>query len=96
MTQGFRVLVQPAAQRDIANALEWYGQRGIGLADRFLDALDETMGIIVRMPDAFPAVHRNVRRAMMRTLPPAVFTTSSTPIDSLSSPCSIRATRAGC
>lgn len=73
MTHGPRVRIQPAAQVDIASALEWYGHRGIDLAERFLGAFDETMEIIVRMPDAFPVVHRQVRRALMRSFPYCIY-----------------------
>ena len=58
-----RIRITPLAAHDIAEAREWYQERGPLLGDRFEHALDETFDRIVEYPRAFPVVWRGTRRA---------------------------------
>jgi plasmid stabilization system protein ParE len=60
------VVVRPAAAVDIEDAHSWYEQQRKGLGAEFLAALRTTMGLVVKHPEAFPVLHRNTRRALVR------------------------------
>jgi plasmid stabilization system protein ParE len=67
------VVLTPAAEADIADAVEWYAGRSAALGDQFIVA---TRAIIARLADnplQFPNVHKEVRRALLRRFPYAVF-----------------------
>ena len=68
-----RLVVRAAAEADIVDAALWYEQRAQGLGTEFLRALDVAFAEIARMPDRFPAVHRECRRALLRRFPYAVY-----------------------
>jgi toxin ParE1/3/4 len=64
-----RLVVHAAAEADIVDAALWYEQRSHGLGREFLRAVDVTLAEIVRMPERYPTVHREVRRALLRRFP---------------------------
>lgn len=68
-----RFVVRSAAEADLATAVEWYEQRSAGLGLEFLRAVDVTFARIARMPQAFPRLHEDIRRARMRRFPYGVF-----------------------
>ena len=61
-----RVLVRPAAAADIENAYQWYEQQRAGLGAEFLAALRATMDLVLIHPEAFPVIHRETRRVLLR------------------------------
>jgi len=60
------VVVRPQAAADIEDAHRWYEVQRVGLGGEFVAALQETVGRVLDRPDAFPIVHRGVRRALIR------------------------------
>ncbi len=68
-----QLIVRPEAEADIAEAFSWYEARLSGLGSEFLRVLDATFNSILRNHDVYPEVHRNVRRALTRRFPFAVF-----------------------
>jgi hypothetical protein len=66
-----RLVVRSAAEADIAAAL-WYEERATGLGTEFLRAVDVTLAEIRRLPERFPMVHLQCRRALLRRFPYAV------------------------
>lgn len=69
-----RVVVRPAAAADIENAYEWYESQQPGLGDEFLAALRTTRDRLLEHPEAYPALHRNTRRALIpQRFPYALF-----------------------
>ena len=72
-----RLVVRAAAEADILQAALWYDQRSPGLGTEFLRAVDVTLAEIERMPDRFPLVYRESRRALLRRFPCAVFFVAS-------------------
>ena len=68
-----KLLVRPAAAADIEEAYLWYEKQRAGLGDEFLAAVDSLLGEIVAHPTAYQAIHREVRRALLRRFPYAVF-----------------------
>jgi plasmid stabilization system protein ParE len=59
------VVVRPAAAADIEDAYLWYESRRRGLGEEFLAALRLTRDRVLEHPEAFPALHRNTRRALI-------------------------------
>ena len=68
-----RLVVRSAAEADIASAALWYGQRAPGLGEEFLRSVDVALAEITRMPERFPVVHLNCRRALLRRFPYGVY-----------------------
>jgi plasmid stabilization system protein ParE len=64
-----RLLIRPEAQSEIAEAFDWYQERAEGLGDEFVRVLDACLSSILRQPLAYPIVHRNARRALLRRFP---------------------------
>ena len=61
------------ARSDISEAVEWLAERSPTVPQRFRASLEDTFGIILEHPSMFPQVHREVRRALLRKFPYAVF-----------------------
>jgi plasmid stabilization system protein ParE len=68
-----RLVVRRAVEADIADAALWYEQRAPGLGAEFLRAADVTLAEVARMPERFPAVYRESRRALLRRFPYAIY-----------------------
>jgi plasmid stabilization system protein ParE len=51
----------------------WYENQKLGLGDDFLGCVDHTLERICQMPESYPIVYRDIRRAMVRRFPYAVF-----------------------
>ena len=71
MTYG--VVVRPEAAREIQEAFDWYEERGAGLGPEFLRAADACLSGVRRNPEAYPLMHGQVRRALIRKFPYALF-----------------------
>jgi toxin ParE1/3/4 len=67
------LIIQPEAEEDIAEAFGWYEARLSGLGSEFLLVLDAVFNSILRDPNIYPQVHKQVRRALARRFPFAVF-----------------------
>ena len=63
------LIIEPAAEADIAQAFDWYEGELEGLGSRFLDAVDAALVTIAQRPESFPVVHRSARRALLRRFP---------------------------
>ena len=69
----YNVIVRPEAAREIQEAFDWYEGRGEGLGLEFLRAADACLSGVRRNPSAFQPVHDQVRRALLRKFPYALF-----------------------
>jgi len=67
------LIVRPEAERDLRDAYSWYESHSAGLGEEFLRSIDATFALIQRHPEAFPFIHRQVRRALIRRFPYGVF-----------------------
>ncbi len=67
----FELVVEPSAARDIADADAHYSQ--FGKADAFVAEIDNVFEQLASRPLMYPAVHGDVRRALLRRFPFAVF-----------------------
>ena len=66
---GFR----PEAESELTEARDWYRERGLGLGDEFLRAVDSCLATIQRLPESHPVVYRDIRRALLRRFPYGIF-----------------------
>lgn len=67
----FELVVEPSAAQDIADADAHYAK--FDKADAFLSAIDVVFDQLTSMPLMYPAVHGDVRRALLRRFPFSIF-----------------------
>lgn len=67
------IRVAPTAQGDLRRASRWYEDQKPGLGGEFLDEVDLVFTRIGQTPLQFPEVESNVRRALLRRFPFAVY-----------------------
>ena len=60
------VIIQPAAELDLAVAQLWYETERMGLGTAFRAAVDRAIGLISSQPDMFPVVLREARRVLRK------------------------------
>ena len=65
----YTLIVKPEAHADIADQEGHYRQIGEGLADRFLEAVEQTLKRIVRAPLAYAVDFMAARKAHVRDFP---------------------------
>jgi len=69
----YQVIVRPEAAREIQEAFDWYEERSEGLGLEFLRAADVCLSSVRRNPESYPIIHGQVRRALLRRFPYALF-----------------------
>lgn len=67
------IIVRPEAEADLARARDWYGRQRIGLGHEFLLSIDEALGRVSGAPELNPIVHKDLRRALVRRFPYAIY-----------------------
>jgi toxin ParE1/3/4 len=68
-----QVVFRPQAVAEARDALQWYDEQKSGLGAKFADAIDETIRRIAANPPAFPFVHGEIRRAVIRQFPYGIY-----------------------
>ena len=68
-----RLSIRKAAESDMAEAADWYDEHSKGLGRRFVIAVDQTFSTILERPHSFPAVEREIRRAIVPGFPYCVY-----------------------
>ncbi|MGO9570185.1 MAG: type II toxin-antitoxin system RelE/ParE family toxin [Desulfomonilaceae bacterium] len=66
-------LIRPDAETDIAEAYRWYEEQREGLGADFLLCVEEGLSKIQRAPEAYPVVHKNVHRLLIKRFPYGIF-----------------------
>ena len=67
------IRLTPEAEADLTDAYAWYRDRGESLASEFLASFESVLEALDRHPESSPEIHNQVRRALMRRFPYAVF-----------------------
>jgi len=67
------VVFRPEAEAEISQAAQWYEARANGLGSEFVRSLEAAIANIERHPLAYQIVFGEVRRALLRRFPYAVF-----------------------
>ena len=68
-----RFLVEAEAEAELDEAFSWYEGRAQGLGSEFTRAVRAVFALIGRNPEQFPRVRGDVRRALVRRFPYAVY-----------------------
>ncbi len=68
-----KFLFRSEAAADVVGAREWYEAQREGLGKAFADALEHVLSAITAMPESFPVVRGDVRRALLRRFPYALY-----------------------
>ena len=68
-----KFLFRPAAAADVESARGWYEREREGLGDEFLDEVRTTVQSVLAMPEAYPVMKRQTRRALVRRFPYGLF-----------------------
>jgi len=63
----------PEAEAELLEAARWYREQSPGLDQEFMRCVDDALATIGRVPNLFPLVHRQLRRALVRRFPYAIF-----------------------
>jgi plasmid stabilization system protein ParE len=67
------VRFHPEADREFKDAFNWYDHQRKGLGAEFFLCVDESIERIQNNPQLYPLVYNNIRRAVVRRFPFAVF-----------------------
>jgi plasmid stabilization system protein ParE len=67
------MIIRPEAEADLANAWDWYERQRAGLGAEFFLCVEEVLERIGRTPEMYMVVHHDVRRALTRRFPYAVY-----------------------
>ncbi len=63
----------PIAQMEIDAAFDWYEKQAIGLGYDLLDALNDTLRLVVSYPELHPLAGDNIRRCLFNRFPYALY-----------------------
>jgi len=66
-------VVRRVARLEIQDAANWYEDRVAGLGARFIAEVDGCIDSIRATPAKYPIVHRDIRRALLKRFPYAVY-----------------------
>jgi len=69
----FHVRMRSRAREDIRDARDWYERQSPGLGDEFGRELAKVFARLETEPLIYQAVHREIRRALTRRFPYAVY-----------------------
>ena len=67
------VIIRRLTKADIRDARQWYETQRRGLGDEFLASVEESIERLSSLPESFPVVHRDLRRALVKRFPYKVF-----------------------
>jgi plasmid stabilization system protein ParE len=69
----WRVRFTLPAAAELTNAQDWYEKESPGLGGRFRGEINKAVERMAAMPQQFPIVHKNVRRARVKVFPYSLF-----------------------
>lgn len=67
------IVVRPEAEDELTEAFRWYEERSTGLGFEFIRTEDACIASIERNPTAYPIVHGEIRRTLLRKFPHGIF-----------------------
>jgi plasmid stabilization system protein ParE len=68
-----RIRFKPEAEAELVEARAWYSLQRQGLDAQLMMRIDEALQRILQAPEAYPTVYRQLRRAVIRQFPFAIF-----------------------
>lgn len=69
----YALIIKPKAEFDIQDAYEYYEKGKPGLGSEFVRAVDACFAKIGRNPLAYPVLHKQIRRVLIRRFPYGIF-----------------------
>ena len=70
----YALAFRPEVREELNETYIWYERQQLELGDEFLDCVDERLNQICLMPESYPIVYRDIRRAVVRRFPCACTT----------------------
>ena len=67
------LVFEALAVDELEEARDWYERQAAGLGRRFVLFVGSLVNRIRENPQAFPVIHRDIRRAVMKSFPYGVF-----------------------
>lgn len=67
------IIIRPDAEYELIEAYDWYETQKKGLGDKFISAIDNCIDSIIDNPEAYPIVHKKIRRALIGKFPFGIF-----------------------
>lgn len=67
------VIFTQSARAELIQAQNWYENESPGLGRRFLTAVCTVMERMITNPRQFPVIHKDIRRALLRRFPYALY-----------------------
>ena len=64
-----QIVVRRLAEQDLEQAQDWYEEQRPGLGSEFRQTIDGLFDRLAATPRIYPAVHGEVRRAVLRRFP---------------------------
>jgi toxin ParE1/3/4 len=68
-----RLVLRPQAETELLDARDWYEDQRPGLGVAFVTEVNRALAGILRAPLAYPRVHGETRRALLRRFPYAIY-----------------------
>ena len=68
-----RLVLRPQAEAELLDARDWYEDQRRGLGRAFASEVDRALGGILQAPLAYPRVQGEIRRALVRRFPYAIY-----------------------
>ena len=68
-----RFFVEPEAETELREAVDWYEARSQGLGSEFLRSVRAAFALIERNPEQFSRARDEIRRILVRRFPYAVY-----------------------
>ena len=68
-----RIIFEPEAELDVAEAYRWYEERDEGLGSEFTRSVDGCVYQIQRHSEMYPAVYKEIRQSVIRRFPYSIF-----------------------
>ncbi len=68
-----KLVLRPAAEQDIAEAMLWYDAQGQDLSDAILAQVEASFARILQGPERYPTAYGTFRRALVRRFPYLIY-----------------------
>jgi plasmid stabilization system protein ParE len=67
------IVLRPEAEADLQEARDWHEAQRPGLGSEFMGEVDTVFQHVATAPQRFPKLHGEIRRALVRRFPYAVY-----------------------
>ncbi len=68
-----QLVIRSAAETDIQDAYDYYEECRQGLGQDFVLCIEESLDKIIRNPNRYPVIHKNIPRILVKRFPFGIF-----------------------